>query len=190
MKFFTIGFLFLIPLLSFAQTDELNSLLSGLVYDPNKSYPVKSAVMISLEDGEIYTSNQEVPASADGSNGPSGANSSTYWSDSTTTTQKFENDNPTFLTELPSDINTTALSEAVAELINPDSLSEDHPSAILSCSLDWFGLRFEKGNWAYHSLYGFIYFNDLDTEDEIWFYIPPGAGDLPASWNWTANPFY
>ena len=190
MKFFTIGFLFLIPFLSFAQTDELAAIFENLFYNSGTTYSSGSAVMISLEDGEIYTSIIDVPAAADGSNGPSGANSSTYWSDSTTTTQKFENDNPTFLTELPSDINTTALSEAVAELINPDSLSEDHPSAILSCSLDWFGLRFEKGNWAYHSLYGFIYFNDLDTEDEIWFYIPPGAGDLPASWNWTATDIF
>lgn len=116
----------------FAQTDELNSLLSGLVYDPNKSYPVKSAVMISLDDGEIYTSNQEVPASADGRNGPNGSNASTYWSDSTTTTQKFEEDNPTFLAEIPSDINTTALSQAVADLTNPSvALPESGDSASL-----------------------------------------------------------
>ena len=117
----------------FAQTDELNSLLSGLVYDPNKSYPVKSAVMISLDDGEIYTSSQEVPAASDGSNGPNGANASTYWSDSTTTTQKFEQDNPTFLTEIPSDINTTALSQAVADLTNPgNSLSNYNGTPIIA----------------------------------------------------------
>ena len=155
-------------------------MFADLVYDPDKSYSSGSAVVISLEDGEIYTSNQDVPAAADGSNGPNGANASTYWGDSTTTTQTFEQNNPTFLDSLPNDINSTTLSTQVAELTNPSS------SANFVCKLNWFGLHFVKGNWAFHSIYGFIYLDDLDIEDEIWFYIPSGAGDLPASWNWTA----
>jgi hypothetical protein len=102
-----------------AQSDELDAVFADLVYDPDKSYSSGSAVVISLEDGEIYTSNQDVPAAADGSNGPNGANASTYWGDSTTTTQTFEQNNPTFLDSLPNDINTTTLSTQVAELTNP-----------------------------------------------------------------------
>ena len=95
--------------------------LGGLVYDPTKSYAAKSTVMISVSDGEIYTSTKEVPAAADGSNGPNGANAATYWGDSTTTTNQFVADNPTFLNDLPTDINTTELSKEVGALTNPTS---------------------------------------------------------------------
>ena len=98
--------------------EVLNQLLVGLVYDPNKEYSAKSAVMISVDDGEIYTSKILVPAAADGSNGPNGVNSATYWGDSTTTTTQFVTDNPTFLAELPN-IDTAKLSEEVGSLTNP-----------------------------------------------------------------------
>ena len=106
---------------SFAQSDDLNAVFADLIYDPTKSYTNGSAVVISLEDGEIYTASQDVPAAADGSNGPNGANASTYWGDSSTTTQQFEANNPTFLNDLPSDIDTAELSTAVAQLTNPSS---------------------------------------------------------------------
>ena len=115
--FFAVLFVGLINT-SFAN-EELDALLGGLVYDPNKTYAAGSAVMISVSDGEIYTSKIEVPAAADGSNGPNGANADTYWGDSTTTTNQFSADNPTFLNDLPTDINTTELSKQVGSLTNP-----------------------------------------------------------------------
>ena len=105
---------------SFAQSDDLNAVFADLIYDPTKNYTNGSAVVISLEDGEIYTASQDVPAAADGSNGPNGANASTYWGDSLSTTKQFEANNPTFLEDLPQDINTT-LSDTVGELTNPSS---------------------------------------------------------------------
>ena len=65
----------------YAQSDQLDSLLAGLIYDSSKSYLVHSAVLISLEDGEIYTS-IKVPTAPDGSNAPNGINGSTYWKNS------------------------------------------------------------------------------------------------------------
>jgi hypothetical protein len=103
--------------------EEVDALLGGLVYDPTKIYAAKSAVMISVSDGEIYTSKIEVPAATDGSNGPNGANATTYWGDSTTTTNQFVADNPTFLNDLPTDTNTTELSKQVGSLTNPSDLS-------------------------------------------------------------------
>jgi hypothetical protein len=114
--------LLLFPMIhSFAQSDELNAVFADLIYDPTKSYTSGSAVVVSLEDGEIYTATQDVPASTDGSNGPNGANASTYWGDSASTTEQFEDNNPTFLNDLPSDIDTAALSTAVAQLTNPSA---------------------------------------------------------------------
>ena len=120
---FVIG-LFLFPFVNaFSQSDELNAVFADLIYDPTKSYSSGSAVVVSLEDGEIYTASQDVPAAADGSNGPNGANASVYWGDSASTTQQFEENNPTFLNDLPSDIDTAELSTAVAQLTNPISSS-------------------------------------------------------------------
>jgi hypothetical protein len=99
--------------------EELNQLLGDLVYDKTKEYPAKSAVMISVDDGEIYTSKILVPAAADGSNGPNGVNSATYWGDSTTTTTQFASDNPNFPSELPTDVDTAELSKEVGALTNP-----------------------------------------------------------------------
>ena len=106
--------------LSFAQ--DLNSILSRLVYDPNEAYESGRSVMLSIEDGEIYTSTKLVPAEADGSNAPKTANAiaNNYWGDQSTTTASFEASNPDFASSVPSDINTTALSQAVAELANPN----------------------------------------------------------------------
>jgi hypothetical protein len=109
----------IIPTTSNSANEELDALLAGLVYDPTKSYAAKSAVMISVSDGKIYTSKAEVPAAADGSNGPNGANADTYWGDSTTTTSKFAADNEEFLKQLPTDIDTTELSKQVVVLTNP-----------------------------------------------------------------------
>ncbi len=118
---FVIG-LFLFPFVkAFSQSDELNAVFADLIYDPTKSYSSGSAVVVSLEDGEIYTASQDVPAADDGSNGPNGANASTYWGDSASTTEQFEENNPSFLNDLPSDINTTELSTAVAQLTDPSS---------------------------------------------------------------------
>jgi hypothetical protein len=117
--FFAVLFVGLINT-SFAN-EELDALLGGLVYDPTKTYAAKSAVMISVSDGEIYTSKITVPAAADGSNGPNGANAATYWGDSTLTTNQFKADNPKFLDELPTDIDTTELSKQVGSLTNPSS---------------------------------------------------------------------
>jgi hypothetical protein len=129
LKNFWIGLLLFPFFQSFAQSDDLNAVFADLIYDPTKSYTNGSAVVISLEDGEIYTASQDVPAAADGSNGPNGANASTYWGDSSTTTQQFEANNPTFLNDLPSDINTTELSTSVADLTNPTSDDPDLPNA-------------------------------------------------------------
>ena len=116
-----------------AQSDELTAIFAELVYNPDTPYSAGSAVMISLEDGEIYTSIIDVPAAADGSNGPNGANASTYWSDSNKTTETFEEQNPTFLNDIPSDINTTALSAQVAALANPgNSLSNYSGTPIIA----------------------------------------------------------
>ena len=82
--------------------EELDALLGGLVYDPTKEYAAKSAVMISLSDGEIYTSKIEVPAAADGSNGPNGANAATYWGDSATITNQFVSDTSNFVVTVSS----------------------------------------------------------------------------------------
>ena len=109
----------IIPTTSNSANEELDALLGGLVYDPTKTYAAKSAVMISVSDGEIYTSKIEVPAAADGSNGPNGANAATYWGDSSMTTNQFFADNPTFLNDLPTDIDTTELSKQVGALTNP-----------------------------------------------------------------------
>jgi hypothetical protein len=115
--------LLLFPIIhSFAQSDELNAVFADLIYDPTQSYTSGSAVVVSLEDGEIYTASQDVPAAADGSNNPkTGANKDTYWGDSASTTQQFEDNNPTFLNDLPSDIDTAELSTAVAQLTNPST---------------------------------------------------------------------
>lgn len=107
--------------LSFAQ--DLNSILSRLVYDANESYESGRSVMLSIEDGEIYTSTKLVPAAADGSNAPKTANAiaNNYWGDQSTTTASFEASNPGFASSVPSDINTTALSQAVADLVSPSN---------------------------------------------------------------------
>ncbi len=124
MIFISRLFLIVTPLASiFAQSDELNAVFADLIYDPTKSYSSGSAVVVSLEDGEIYTASQDVPAAADGSNGPNGANASTYWGDSASITQQFEENNPTFLTDLPSDIDTETLSTQVAALTTPSFIS-------------------------------------------------------------------
>ena len=104
---------------SFAQ--DLNSILSRLIYDPNESYESGRSVMLSIEDGEIYTSTKLVPAAPDGSNAPKTANAiaNEYWGDQSTTTASFESSNPNFASSVPSDINTTALSQQVAALTNP-----------------------------------------------------------------------
>jgi len=86
---FFLGIIFLSVSYLYSQ-DNFDDLFSDLIYDPNEPYLSGSAVVVSLEDGEIYTASQDVPAASDGSNGPNGANASTYWGDSTTTTQKFE----------------------------------------------------------------------------------------------------
>lgn len=124
LKNIWIGLLIFPLFQSFAQSDDLNAVFADLIYDPTKSYTNGSAVVISLEDGEIYTASQDVPAAADGSNGPNGANASTYWGDSSTTTQQFEANNPTFLNDLEEVIasnDTAALSAQVGELTNPSS---------------------------------------------------------------------
>jgi len=133
-----------------------------LIYDPTKSYTNGSAVVISLEDGEIYTASLDVPAASDGSNGPNGANASTYWGDSSTTTQQFESNNPTFLDDLPSDINTTSLSTQVGKLTNPSSSLRSLLDAVDMgngwYSSSWFGLFFlNTNNWVFHSKLGWIY---------------------------------
>jgi hypothetical protein len=114
---FSVFFVGLLNTLS--ANEELDALLGGLVYDPTKTYAAKSGVMISLSDGEIYTSKIVVPAAADGSNGPNGANADTYWGDPATTTNQFVADNPNILNELATDIDTTELSEQVGALIIP-----------------------------------------------------------------------
>ena len=182
-KLIVFGLVILPFLKSFSQSEELNAVFSDLIYDPSKSYSQGSAVLVSLEDGEIYTASQDIPSAVDGSNGPNGANGSTYWGDSTTTTNQFKADNPTFLNDLPSDIDIETLSTQVAELVG--HLVD--PSEPLTTKLDWFGLRFEKGKWGFHTIYGWIYFKDADNEHDIWFFIPSGSGDLPASWNWTSR---
>ena len=119
--------------LSFAQ--DLNSILSRLVYDANESYESGRSVMLSIEDGEIYTSTKLVPAAADGSNAPKTANAiaNNYWGDQSTTTASFEASNPGFASSVPSDINTTALSQAVADLVSPgNSLSNYNGTPIIA----------------------------------------------------------
>jgi hypothetical protein len=118
--FLSIIFFNIIPASIFALSDELNAVFADLIYDPTKSYTKGSAVVISLEDGEIYTASIDVPAAPIGSNGPNGANASTYWGDSASTTKEFYDNNPTFLTDLPSDIDTDDLSNAVGKLVTPD----------------------------------------------------------------------
>jgi|GEM_PF-2020365 uncharacterized repeat protein (TIGR02543 family) len=109
----------------YAGSNTWNAVFADLIYDPKKSYPAGSAVLIDLEDGEIYTAILDVPAAADGSNGPSGANASIYWKDSASTTENFSNNNPNFLNNLPSDIDTKSLSQKVSELANPSSPTKD-----------------------------------------------------------------
>jgi hypothetical protein len=104
--------------------EELNQLLGGLLYKPTEPYPAKSAVMISVDDGEIYTSKIAVPAAADGSNGPNGSNAATYWGDSTTTTLKFVEENPDFLSQLPNDVDPAELSKQVGALTNPSIVDD------------------------------------------------------------------
>ena len=124
---------------SFAQSEDFNAVFADLIYDPTKSYTNGSAVVISLEDGEIYTASLDVPAASDGSNGPNGANASTYWGDSSTTTQQFERNNPTFLDDLPSNIDTAKLSTAVAQLTNPTNATT--PSGLTSASNEAFVMQ-------------------------------------------------
>ncbi len=93
----------------YAQSDQLGSLLAHLIYDSSKSYSVHSAVLISLEDGEIYTSVEEVPATTDGSNAPNGINGSTYWKNSAETTTSFESTNRDYLNSLPTNIDSSLL---------------------------------------------------------------------------------
>ena len=106
-------------------SDTLNAVFAGLIYDPTKSYPAGSAVVIDLEDSEIYTAILDVPAAVDGRNGPSGANSSIYWKDARSTTKNFSNNNPNFLKYLAPDIDTTTLSEKVSRLVTPSSPATD-----------------------------------------------------------------
>jgi hypothetical protein len=119
-------FLFLfIPFLclissQFAFAQDLNSILSRLIYQPNEPYESGRSVILSIEDGEIYTSTKFVPAASDGSNAPKTANAiaNEYWGDQTVTTLAFAQSNPNFESSVP-DMNTTELSLQVAGMLNP-----------------------------------------------------------------------
>ena len=105
----------------YAQSDQLGSLLADLIYDSSKSYSAGNAVLISLEDGDIYTSTKEVPAATDDSNAPNGINGSTYWKNSEETVTSFESTNSDYLNSLAFDIDTNLLSQEVAALVTPTS---------------------------------------------------------------------
>ena len=94
-------------------------MLSGLLYNPNVTYTSGSAVISSFDDTEIWTSIRDVPASTDGSNSPIGINASIYWIDSATTIQLLEENNPSFLEDLPTSIDTLLLKKQVAALLAP-----------------------------------------------------------------------
>lgn len=166
------------PLL--AQSDDV---FGDLIYNKDKTYDAGMAVILSLEDVEVYTAKVFVPLNTPPPD-------TTYWKDSQTTTTEIQNSNNwnETLAELNTikasdDYTPEKLGEAVSALVDPT----EGQSAALTAKMDWFGLRFEKGNWCFHSLYGWIHLSGQENLEEFWFFIPDESGDLPASWNWTSK---
>lgn len=156
---------------------------SQLLYDSSKSYSAGDAVILSPNDSEIYTATQDVTGIP-----PDSANGSNYWNTSTETTTSLSSSTPFLSAEADLEhalaTEPDALSSLVGELVHDLKTVVENP---FETRLDWFGLRLEKGNWAFHSSYGWIYLANTESDEYFWFYKFNEDSDLIPSWNWASE---
>lgn len=105
------------------EVDEIPQFYEDLIYNPLINYPPGSAVLLEIEDGEIYTSKIDVPAGTseeDDTYSPEGPNSREYWASTYETTLTFEINNPDFTSLIPRSFDILNLSKEVAGWIEFD----------------------------------------------------------------------
>jgi len=162
------------------ETSSLPESLQSLIYDPQSTYEEGAAVIPSLSGSRIYIALMGVPEDTAPEDDSGDRINTNYWANQSEWTDTITDENSEEISEVPN--------EDIVDAEEVENLTT--PIEHLTTKLDWFGLRFEKGNWAFHSLYGWIYITEPENEEVTCFFIPDGAGDLPASWNWTTRDIF
>jgi len=99
-----------------------------LVYNPFYFYDPGTTVMISLENGQLYTAKTEVPDSDDSRDefySPTGPNAGDYWNNFEQTINLFKDENPDFLNLFPTEINTEQRTIELAKIMGWQDEPED-----------------------------------------------------------------